>query len=597
MRGRVPLRVWIGLAFILTAVCIYGSWKWWMETRTWVPLDIPISLAPGHVLSPEFRVNVDAGFWIFIEEWRAFDADAADCLIGYGEEYCRKSQARPLRASWKLMDSGKIVAQGSTDSYQAWRGGMVSRARGLGAFSVPPGRHYVLDINIIEGGRRFDAGHPRLWIAPISYWLFEQDQTLVFLFSLFFGAVGTVLLAIGIWQRLRDKREAERVSLTAPGPLPGDLVFEVGSAEQLTSITSVRTPMPSVWLGLALVVLGAATFGSVRHWCNTRIRVPVDVPVSLASGHIRTGPFQLNLATKYWIAVDAGDWWRVGRNCTDSYPNLMTRWVLYQDGKVVDREDDPRHDDGPNRFEAKPGTYEADVEVLSDFKCLDSGHPRLTISAITEDYDTWVFDLKTAAAACAFIGIVLLAFLPAVRFACSFEHRDSDSASAIIASNSVEQNFQWARTLPLRRPISGLPNFGMIAAIVFSILVMMMMLLGPVTPKGLWVHLLKPGQVPAKSDQWTQPLIVRLEDAGPGREPKMFVNSKQVGWDGLAPVIKSELSRQSEWTLYVEGDDCIAWANVAAVVDTARGLHAKVFLDTDTKRKPCQWPMGLPVTR
>jgi hypothetical protein len=174
MRGRLPLKLWIGLACIFLAAATYGGWEWWMATRTGVPLDMPISLAEGHIRSSQFTINLDAGFWIFIEEWRTFDPDAADCLIGYGDEYCRKSHARPLRASWTLKDSGNVVAQGSTDTYKAWRGGMTSRARGLGDFAVPAGKHYVLDVNVRAGGSRFDAGHPRLWIARSYYWRFED---------------------------------------------------------------------------------------------------------------------------------------------------------------------------------------------------------------------------------------------------------------------------------------------------------------------------------------------------------------------------------------------------------------------------------------
>jgi biopolymer transport protein ExbD len=105
------------------------------------------------------------------------------------------------------------------------------------------------------------------------------------------------------------------------------------------------------------------------------------------------------------------------------------------------------------------------------------------------------------------------------------------------------------------------------------------------------------GQAAAKSDAWTEkPLIVLLKDPGPGQEPKLYVNSKQVGWDDLAGVLKQELGQRSQWTVYVGADDCLPWENVAFVIDAARGLHAKVFLTTGGKRKPCGQPRGFPVT-
>jgi biopolymer transport protein ExbD len=343
-------------------------------------------------------------------------------------------------------------------------------------------------------------------------------------------------------------------------------------------------------------VLGCATFFAARHWYNTRIFVPIDMPVSLAAGHIRTGPFRLNLSTDYWITVDVGDWWRTGWSCTATYPNLRTRWVLYQNGSVVDQQDDPRHGDWTGFFEGKPGVYQADIEVLSDFKCLDPGHPRLRITALNDDCDAWVFVLKTLAVASVFIGIVLLVFLPSIRFARSFERTDFEKASEVTASPSVGQNFPWARRLPLRRPITALPNFGLIAGITFAALTMVMMHLGPMPTLGLWVHLLNPGQSPAKSDLWTDPVMVGLVDGGAGKDPKLLVNSKQVGWDDLRDILKRELSSRPDWTVYVEADECIPWVNVTAVVDIARGLHAKVVLLTNEKQKPCQWPVTKPMT-
>lgn len=63
--GELPPRVSIGLAGILPAAATYGGWEWWMATRTWVPLDMPISLAQGHIRSSGFTINLDAGFGIF----------------------------------------------------------------------------------------------------------------------------------------------------------------------------------------------------------------------------------------------------------------------------------------------------------------------------------------------------------------------------------------------------------------------------------------------------------------------------------------------------------------------------------------------------
>jgi biopolymer transport protein ExbD len=141
----------------------------------------------------------------------------------------------------------------------------------------------------------------------------------------------------------------------------------------------------------------------------------------------------------------------------------------------------------------------------------------------------------------------------------------------------------------------GIPAFGLLAGIVFAILaILMMMLTGAFQrmPIGLWVHVLKPGAVAAKPDAWTEPVIVLVTDAGPGQEPGLSINSKVVAWDDLASALKRELSGRREWTVYVEGDDCVAWANVVNVIDVARSDGAKVFLVPQPNRKPCKTYVG-----
>jgi len=229
-------------------------------------------------------------------------------------------------------------------------------------------------------------------------------------------------------------------------------------------------------------------------------------------------------------------------------------------------------------FYAIPGEYELDVEVLSDFSCLDKGHPRLSVSAETGEYEDGVFLLKLAASVSAFIGVVLLAFLPSVRAVASREKivRVTDSAA-------VGQDFQWARRLPLRRPISGLPAFGLFGGMVFALLALFMMLLTAgfqYIPRGFWAHVLKSGQAPAKSDAWTEPLIVRVKDAGPYQIPKLFVNAKEVAWEDLEKTLKQELGPRRDWVVYVGGDDATSFQHVANMIDAARGLHAKVVLIT-----------------
>ncbi len=209
----------IGIALILIAAAIYGGWEWWMATRTWVPLYMPVSLAQGHIRSPEFKINLDAGFWIFVEVETKVDNEGVSCLTGYTSDYCRKNGVRELHASWTLSDRGRVVARGSTDNDQGSRGGMLSKARGLGNFSVPAGNHFVLDVEFPEDNSHFNGGHPRLAIVPLYYWRFDENRTPVFLFSMFLGAIGTALFVGGIVESRNRRRVEQTTSLTSRGPI------------------------------------------------------------------------------------------------------------------------------------------------------------------------------------------------------------------------------------------------------------------------------------------------------------------------------------------------------------------------------------------
>lgn len=592
---RTLLRIRIGVALIPIAASIYGGWEWWMATRTWVPLYMPVSLAQGHIRSPEFKINLDAGFWIFVEVETKVDDEGVSCLTGYTSDYCRKNGVRELHASWTLSDRGRVVARGSTDNDQGSLGGMLSKGRGIGHFSVPAGKHFVLDVEFPEDNSHFDGGHPRLAIEQSYYWRFEENRTPVFLFSMFLGAIAAAFLVSGIVENRNRKRAEQTVSLTSPGPIAGGFQWEAEPATD-KSTPERRYPLRArTLIGLGLAILGMASFVIVKRWIDTRIFVPVDIPVSLAAGHIRTGPFRINVEQGYSIWIDFDQNTYFNPMCS-SYSTLKTTWTLYRDGRVQTQWDAPVLQDGYlEGFDAAKGFYDLDVHVLADASCLNANRPRLRVVTSRDDDSFYAGVVLWTGAIFFVIGmsLVVLDWRGGV-------FKEAEQSAMVTNAPSVGQNFQWAQKLPLRRPIVGMPAFGLLAGMVFAILAMLMMMLTGAfryTPRGLWVHLLKTGAVLVKPDAWTEPVVVVVTDAGPGQEPALSVNSKVVAWDDLASVLKRELSVRREWTVYVEGDDCVAWANVVNVIDIAHSDGAKVFLVPRSDKKPCKTYFGRKPTR
>jgi|SRR5579872_36055 len=334
-----------------------------------------------------------------------------------------------------------------------------------------------------------------------------------------------------------------------------------------------------VWIGLGLILFGGVGYHSTDRWMRNRVVYPIHMPVSLAAGHIHTGPFRLNLNAVYLVEVSSGGGWNPELKCTYRYPRTQTRWVLYKDGRIFDRSDEPTSVNWPTSFEAGSGVYDLDVEVLSDTSCMDPGHPSLRVFALTENYETGVSILKAFCFVSVGFGCVLVLFLPVVHLVYS-----RDLPNTVSESMAAGQDFRWAHKLPSLPRFSGLPSFGLYAALLYGTVAILIMLLTamvqPPPPMGWWVQALKPGEVPVKSDPWNEPLVVSVNFTGYEREPDLYLNDKPLAWVDLERVLREKLSMRREWVVYVRGDDSLSFMEVARVIDAARGLRARVVLVT-----------------
>jgi hypothetical protein len=337
MTMRMPLAARIGVALILIGVALHVGWARWAATRTWVPLDIPIPLSRGHMKTGEFKINLESTYWMEVEVERKFDFDGVPCLLGFGFDECKNTPG-VLKASWSLSNEGRVVARGDTDHAQGMLGGTRTMGRELGSFAAGKGQHYVVDLDVLEDGTRLNAGNPRLRILELggSYPEYQPWHISVFLATVFFLPVGGALLISSF-----VRRDHTIVSLTERGPHRGGLHFDSESGptprEPLAPKRGLRLPA-TVWSGIGLIFLGIASYTGIQYWMATRSFVAVNIPVSLAPGHLRTGPFQINLRGWYSIWIDLDQNRQFDVNCLP-YSALRTRWVLHRDGKVVEESD------------------------------------------------------------------------------------------------------------------------------------------------------------------------------------------------------------------------------------------------------------------
>lgn len=209
MIARLPWSVLTGFALILAGVAWFGGWTCWEATRIWVPLNVPISLLPGHIRTPEFKINVESKYEIEIEVERWLDSEDGPCLGGY---WCRS----PLIIPWSLSSDGRVVPGD----------GEAPLGRALGCFNAGTGR-YVLDLDVLRDGSRFNGGEPRLVVFEAGYQHERANHTgdAVLPLSLLLAVAGLYLIGRSAIERRREKLAAlaRSWSLTQPGPQPRDL--------------------------------------------------------------------------------------------------------------------------------------------------------------------------------------------------------------------------------------------------------------------------------------------------------------------------------------------------------------------------------------
>ncbi len=164
----LPRTKLVGVIFLCVGIGVYGAWVLWLTTRTERPVNIPISMAVGHVRTHEFKLNMNAPYTIDVEVQKKIPFDTLNCLLGMTmaptSTALQECPDRPsvVKASWVLKSDGQIVAQGSSDDYRsgAWANDSISRE--LGHFQSESGRRYVLEVDVLSDGSALAPGNPRL---------------------------------------------------------------------------------------------------------------------------------------------------------------------------------------------------------------------------------------------------------------------------------------------------------------------------------------------------------------------------------------------------------------------------------------------------
>lgn len=162
-------RVWkfaqASRSWILAGAVVLGPWQPQLLHRTREPVNMPISLAMGHVTTPEFKVTKDR-YIILVVAKKRLPFDKLVCMMGIGQAplsryNCHKEPL--VQAIWAVSSDGRIAAQGA--SRDAQEGGFFTNkdvARYLGEFEGEKGKKYVLDIDFTRDAIALSVTDPHL---------------------------------------------------------------------------------------------------------------------------------------------------------------------------------------------------------------------------------------------------------------------------------------------------------------------------------------------------------------------------------------------------------------------------------------------------
>lgn len=200
------------------------------------------------------------------------------------------------------------------------------------------------------------------------------------------------------------------------------------------------TPIPRTKLvGFCFIGVGIALYGTWALWLITRTERPVNIPIPMTVGHIRTREFKLNMNAPYTIMVEVQKAIPFDtlncllgtsmaptstdlQDCSNVPSVVKASRELTSDGQVVAEgfSDDYRSgawmNDSISRelghFQSQRGRrYVLDVDVLADGSSLAPGNPRLKVEVHPDIYEGnifWSFVLFLATAVLVLVGSILL---------------------------------------------------------------------------------------------------------------------------------------------------------------------------------------------
>jgi biopolymer transport protein ExbD len=314
---RIPTTARVGIAAILAAIILFLGTARWVETRTYVAVDIPVTLSRGHIRTGDFKINLRALYSILIV--------TDDYSFG-----CYEDSALQTRRISSV--SGHAITGLGHDAVP--HGEDVTMGPFLGTFESEPGR-YSLDIEVLSDASCLDPLHPRLYISasPTDYAKWRNRYELGCLVSLVAGAIGIVLLSIASVRHFR-RASASDALISILEPRGHDCR---PARQKITSISAafpVFSQVGLLYAQILLLLVIPSVLVFMHSWGYDRHSVGLFVLTYFPQSSL----FRHNSCTEEWVVrVDSEDDWYLNskRVKQDELPKLLRQQIGQRTSCIV----------------------------------------------------------------------------------------------------------------------------------------------------------------------------------------------------------------------------------------------------------------------
>jgi hypothetical protein len=194
---------WLGAGLLLVAATLVE----WPRIRNaslrkgWEPLEFPISLEKGTIVTPEFRPVLDTDYYMSVQVQRKIEFQRLKCLLWLMDfEYFERCKNAPeaLDISWVVTNQGRTIAEGRSQDHH---GGSYSDtvARTIGEFRGGKGLICTIKATVNKDASELNQGNPELTVSVHpSVW--EADiiaQQIGFDLGCLVGLGGIIILSFG----------------------------------------------------------------------------------------------------------------------------------------------------------------------------------------------------------------------------------------------------------------------------------------------------------------------------------------------------------------------------------------------------------------